>query len=77
MCRHFVDWSWPVNGRRYPRTAQVSGGQGDNLKYLVSLGADNTEGVLFSSSYSPLSDTPDNAEFVKRYEKQVQELPPP
>jgi outer membrane receptor protein involved in Fe transport len=33
-------------GVRYGSNVQVSGGQGDNLKYLVSLGADNTEGVL-------------------------------
>jgi TonB-dependent SusC/RagA subfamily outer membrane receptor len=33
-------------GKRYGMTAQVSGGPGDNLRYLVSGGADNTEGVL-------------------------------
>ncbi|MBK8059922.1 MAG: TonB-dependent receptor [Gemmatimonadetes bacterium] len=31
---------------RYGAAAQVSGGQGDNLKYLVSMNADNTDGVL-------------------------------
>ncbi len=31
---------------RYGTSLQVSGGQGDNLKYLVSGGADNTDGVL-------------------------------
>ncbi len=34
------------NGVRYGSNAQVSGGSGDNLRYLISLGADNTEGVL-------------------------------
>jgi TonB-dependent starch-binding outer membrane protein SusC len=33
-------------GVRYGSNVQVSGGQGENLKYLVSLGADNNEGVL-------------------------------
>lgn len=31
---------------RYGASAQVSGGQGENLKYLVSMNADNTDGVL-------------------------------
>ncbi len=31
---------------RYGMSAQVSGGQGDNLRYLVSGQADNTDGVL-------------------------------
>ncbi len=34
-------------------------------QYLDAVGPENAEGVFFSSSYSPLSDTPDNAEFVK------------
>ncbi|MBC7895076.1 MAG: TonB-dependent receptor [Cytophagaceae bacterium] len=33
-------------GARFGGSAQVSGGPGDNLRYLVSGGADNTEGVL-------------------------------
>ncbi len=33
-------------GYRYGSNVQVSGGQGENLKYLVSLGADNTDNVL-------------------------------
>ncbi|MCC6316519.1 MAG: TonB-dependent receptor [Gemmatimonadaceae bacterium] len=33
-------------GKRFGMNAQVSGGPGDNLRYLVSGGADNTEGVL-------------------------------
>ena len=33
-------------GKRFGSNAQVSGGAGDNLRYLVSAGADNTEGVL-------------------------------
>ncbi len=33
-------------GVRYGSNAQVSGGAGDNLRYLISFGADNTEGVL-------------------------------
>lgn len=33
-------------GRRFGSAAQVSGGAGDNLKYLLSGNADNTEGVL-------------------------------
>ena len=32
---------------RYGAAAQVSGGQGDNLKYLVSMNADNTDGSGF------------------------------
>ncbi|MEP7381188.1 MAG: TonB-dependent receptor [Gemmatimonadota bacterium] len=31
---------------RYGTTAQVSGGSGDNLRYLLSANADNTDGVL-------------------------------
>ena len=31
---------------RYGTSAQVSGGQGDNLRYLLSANADNTDGVL-------------------------------
>jgi len=33
-------------GKRYGMTAQVSGGAGESLRYLVSGGADNTQGVL-------------------------------
>ena len=33
-------------GARFGMNAQVSGGPGENLRYLVSAGADNTEGVL-------------------------------
>lgn len=45
-------------------------------QYLDAVGPDNAEGVLFSSSYSPLSDTPDNAEFVKRFTEKFGQSPP-
>lgn len=45
-------------------------------QYLDAVGADNAEGVFFSSSYSPLSDTPQNAEFVKRFEEKFGQSPP-
>ena len=34
------------NGKRYGMSAQVTGGAGDAFRYLVSGGADNTQGVL-------------------------------
>lgn len=45
-------------------------------QYLDAVGAENAEGVFFSSSYSPLSDTTDNAEFVKRFEEKFGQSPP-
>lgn len=45
-------------------------------QYLDAVGADNAEGVFFSSSYSPLSDTTDNAAFVKRFEEKFGQSPP-
>lgn len=45
-------------------------------QYLDAVGADNAEGVFFSSSYSPLADTLDNAEFVKRFEEKFGQSPP-
>jgi branched-chain amino acid transport system substrate-binding protein len=45
-------------------------------QYLDAVGADNAEGVFFSSSYSPLSDTTQNAEFVKRFEEKFGQSPP-
>lgn len=45
-------------------------------QYLEAVGADNAEGVLFSSSYSPLADTTDNEEFVKRFEEKFGQSPP-
>lgn len=45
-------------------------------QYLDAVGADNAEGVFFSSSYSPLSDTPQNADFVKRFEEKFGQSPP-
>ncbi|WP_275571525.1 amino acid ABC transporter substrate-binding protein [Mycolicibacterium vanbaalenii] len=45
-------------------------------QYLDAVGPDNAEGVFFSSSYSPLSDTTQNAEFVKRFEEKFGQSPP-
>lgn len=45
-------------------------------QYLDAVGADNAEGVFFSSSYSVLADTPQNPEFVKRYEEKFGQSPP-
>jgi len=45
-------------------------------QYLDAVGPENAEGVFFSSSYSPLSDTPDNAEFVKRFQEKFGQSPP-
>lgn len=45
-------------------------------QYLDAVGPQNAEGVFFSMSYSPLADTPDNAEFVKRYQDKFNQLPP-
>jgi branched-chain amino acid transport system substrate-binding protein len=45
-------------------------------QYLDAVGPDNAEGVFFSSSYSPLSDTTQNAEFVERFKKKFGQSPP-
>jgi branched-chain amino acid transport system substrate-binding protein len=45
-------------------------------QYLDAVGPQNAEGVLFSSSYSPLADTTDNAAFVKRFEEKFGQTPP-
>lgn len=45
-------------------------------QYLEAVGPDNAEGVFFSSSYSTLADTPQNADFVKRYQEKFSQSPP-
>lgn len=45
-------------------------------QYLDAVGPQNAEGVFFSSSYSPLSDTTDNAAFVKRFQEKFGQSPP-
>jgi len=45
-------------------------------QYIDGVGAQNADGVFFSSSYSPLADTKDNAEFVKKFEEKFGGLPP-
>lgn len=45
-------------------------------QYLDAVGPENSEGVFFSSSYSPLSDTTQNKEFVERYEQKFGQSPP-
>lgn len=45
-------------------------------QYLEAVGPDNAEGVFFSSSYSTLADTPQNADFVKRYQEKFGQSPP-
>lgn len=45
-------------------------------QYLDAVGPQNAEGVFFSASYSDLADTPDNAEFVKRFQQKFGQLPP-
>ncbi|WP_053086847.1 amino acid ABC transporter substrate-binding protein [Mycolicibacterium aurum] len=45
-------------------------------QYLDAVGPDNAEGVFFSSSYSTLAETPQNAEFVKRFEEKFGQSPP-
>lgn len=45
-------------------------------QYIDGVGAQNAEGVFFSSSYSALADTKDNAEFVKKFEDKFGGLPP-
>jgi branched-chain amino acid transport system substrate-binding protein len=45
-------------------------------QYLEGVGPQNAEGVFFSSSYSPIADTTDNAEFVKRFEEKFGGTPP-
>jgi branched-chain amino acid transport system substrate-binding protein len=45
-------------------------------QYLDAVGPQNAEGVFFSSSYSPLSDTEQNKEFVERFEQKFGQNPP-
>ncbi|GAB3218221.1 amino acid ABC transporter substrate-binding protein [Mycolicibacterium hippocampi] len=45
-------------------------------QYLDAVGADNAEGVFFSSSYSTLADTTQNREFVERFEAKFGQSPP-
>jgi branched-chain amino acid transport system substrate-binding protein len=45
-------------------------------QYLDGVGAQNAEGVFFSSSYSPLADTTDNAAFVKKFGEMFGGTPP-
>ena len=45
-------------------------------QYIDAVGAQNAEGVFFSSSYSPEADTTDNKEFVERYQQKFGQLPP-
>ncbi|MBS1691903.1 MAG: amino acid ABC transporter substrate-binding protein [Actinobacteria bacterium] len=45
-------------------------------QYLDAVGAQNAEGVFYSSSYSALADTTDNAAFVKRFEEKFGHTPP-
>ena len=45
-------------------------------QYLDAVGADNAEGVFFSSSYSTLADTTQNTEFVQRFEEKFGQSPP-
>ena len=45
-------------------------------QYLDGVGAQNAEGVFSSASYSPITKTADNAEFVKRYQEKFGETPP-
>jgi branched-chain amino acid transport system substrate-binding protein len=45
-------------------------------QYLEGVGPQNAEGVFFSSSYSPIADTADNAEFVKKFEEKFGVTPP-
>ncbi|CAN5615013.1 ABC transporter substrate-binding protein [soil metagenome] len=45
-------------------------------QYLDAVGAQNAEGVFFSSSYSPLADTVDNAAFVKKFGELFGGTPP-
>jgi branched-chain amino acid transport system substrate-binding protein len=45
-------------------------------QYLDAVGPQNAEGVFFSSSYSPLAETKDNTEFVKRFQEKFDQSPP-
>ena len=45
-------------------------------QFLDGVGPQNAEGVFSSSSYSPLADTTDNAEFVKKFEEKFGGIPP-
>ena len=45
-------------------------------QYLDGIGADNTQGVFFSSSYNVLAETPGNPEFVAKYNELFGGEPP-
>ena len=45
-------------------------------QYLDAVGAQNAEGVFSSASYSPVAKTPDNAEFVSRFQEKFGTAPP-
>jgi branched-chain amino acid transport system substrate-binding protein len=45
-------------------------------QYLDGVGEQNAEGVFSSASYSPIAQTADNAEFVKRYAQKFGGTPP-
>ena len=45
-------------------------------QYIEGVGAQNAEGVFFSSSYSPLAKTKDNAEFAKKFDEKFGGIPP-
>jgi branched-chain amino acid transport system substrate-binding protein len=45
-------------------------------QYLDGVGEHNAEGVFSSASYSPIAQTTDNAEFVKRYAQKFGGTPP-
>jgi branched-chain amino acid transport system substrate-binding protein len=45
-------------------------------QYLDAVGPQNAEGVFSSSSYSSVTKTANNAEFVKRYEQKFGQTPP-
>lgn len=45
-------------------------------QYVDGVGEDNTQGVLFSSSYHPDAETHLNAEFVAKYQEMFGQLPP-
>jgi len=45
-------------------------------QFLDGVGPQNAEGVLSSSSYSPLAETTGNADFVKKFEEKFGGIPP-
>ena len=45
-------------------------------QFLDGVGPENAEGVLSSSSYSPLAETTGNADFVKKFEEKFGGIPP-